>query len=177
LDEEFRITLSLLAGERTTQAQYLWKRHTLPGVRKNQRLRRLLLSSISDNTVWLRNPFTRQFQEYHMVPWPSDTYHQMIERITRGIYFEEFGESLLLATPVKATRATDFKRIGFLSRFYTVKTFSVGRAVQFEYAFMKADDSPRDTFWMYIFQGGECAFAVTGSLAERGDPEPTGGAS
>jgi hypothetical protein len=167
LDEEFRIGLSLLAAEQTPQAQYLWRKHTLPGVRKNQRLRRLLVSSISDHKVWLRSPITGRFERYHTVSWPANTYQAMIERVTRGLYFKEVGAPLLLETPVDAMRVKDFKGVEQFARFNAIRSFAVGRTIQFEYAFVKTDDNPLDTFWIYIFQGAECAFAATGGLAER----------
>jgi hypothetical protein len=91
----------------------------------------------------------------------------MLERITRGLCFKELGVSLPLDTPIKATRVTNFQNMARYSRFYSVKEVGIGRFVQFEYALLKASDSPLDTIWMYVFQGADARFCGDWQLGGR----------
>lgn len=155
LDEEFSIGLSLLAGERTQQSQKLFYQHTIPVLRKNKRLRQSVVSQMGEQPIWLPDPSSGQFRQFVKVEWPSDTHHEMIERITRGLYFTE-----------RARRLADFSRIADRISRLSRKALSNSEGIQFEYAFMRAEESPVDTLWLYIFHGAECATAATGRLAE-----------
>jgi hypothetical protein len=155
-DEEFRVYLSAKSGPDTAASTELWQKGGLRSVRHNNRLRRELLSGAR---LWVRFP-SGVFQEAHTYRWPVESHNQIIEKITRGLYYNHFGEALAsnIAIEISFLHTLPQELKDFI---VTINRHHIGGIDRFAYAYARTPEDPEVSVWIYQFYARHWAAAIT----------------
>jgi hypothetical protein len=96
----------------------------------------------------------------------AEGHDRTVERITRGLYFHHFGQSLPFDSPVEVypiRDGTDWQK-GIAPLLMRMRVENVGGPLTFEYAFARDEDEPTGSLWIYRFYARHVAAAETGVL-------------
>lgn len=158
VDERFRVLLSLQVGVETPETRNLWREQALRTVHHNGRLRRWIKSGMK--TAEVRTPSGIILGECTVSEWDIESHDRTIERIARGLYFQELGEALAADVDVQGHFYRRFDE-GMLALFEGQTRRSIGGG-QFTYTFGCFDEDPRISIWLFQFHNAHFAGAVTG---------------
>lgn len=150
LDEKFRLLTSLKAPD---TARQLFE-DSAKGLSRRPAWREELA----------RNSFWRPWSNDYQVRLPTGVFEPMIERITRALYWFEYGQSLDAALPIRTYYLNSLRGMedvlpGFVKRI-------VG-GDQFLYGFNRYEPRPTCSTWIFIFHRRLFAGSTTDDTWQR----------
>jgi hypothetical protein len=95
-EDEFRVYVGVKDGPDTPEWFEFWRKGGHRAVHQNDRLRR----NLSNLGLYARSPFGGYGQTFR---WPRENHHKVIEKITRGLYYHHFSETLEPTLPFEIT--------------------------------------------------------------------------
>jgi hypothetical protein len=150
LDERFRLLAALRA---TDTARQLFE-SSARGLQKRPEWRR----EIQRNSFW--RPWSNDYQ----IRLPQGAFEPMIERITRALYWYEYGQTLDAAFPIKTYYLNDLQGMRDLLPTFVRKQVGGG---QFQYAFQRYEPRPTCSTWIFVFHRRLIAGATTDDAWQR----------
>jgi hypothetical protein len=164
LEDEFRVFVSAKIGPDTPEWLEFWKKGALTAVQNNSRLRRNIISGMG---LLTRTPYGygRTYK------WPRESHDKVIEKITRGLYYHHFRETLASMVPIEITNIDSLRlnpNIDILNwlqqTINELPQHNVGGIEKFAYAFGRVPENPKLSMWIYQFYRRHWAAAITGDL-------------
>jgi hypothetical protein len=164
-EDEFRVFMSVKDGRDTPESLKLWKDGALHSVRNNQRMHRKLLSG---GQLLLRSPSTGKFEPRHLFTWNlAESHHPVIRKITRGLYYHNFKCSLSAQTTIDVTYLPKLtpEMIDFC--YQNMAPGDTGGDPRFVYAYLRNDEYPTHSIWIFQFYRRHWASAFTDFTGHR----------
>ena len=159
-EAKFMVYMSVKRGIDTPSSIAFWKHGGFKAVKNNQKLLRELTSG---TPLFIRSQSTRQFELTRSFKWPREFHDPVIEKITRGLYYHHFGNSI----PASSTEI----EVSFLDKLHDpIRDFAMGQHLVrcslggddiFCYAYGRVEESPEYSCWIYQFYLRHWAGAVT----------------
>ncbi len=158
-EDEFRVFISVKDGPDTPEAIKFWKEGALHSVKNNKRMHRHFLSGAQ---LLLRSPTTGHFEPRRLFTWNlSESHHPVIRKITRGLYYHNFQSAL---SPQKIIDVTYLPTLTTEMRCFCYQNMTLGDTgddSRFIYAYLRDDDYPEKSIWLFQFYGRHWASAFT----------------
>jgi hypothetical protein len=152
LDEKFRLLTSLKASDTDTARQLF--ESSVRGLEKRPAWR----EELRLNSFW--RPWSNDYQ----VRLPTGVFEPMIDRVTRGLYWYEYGQSLDAALPIRTYYLNTLKGMEAELPNFIRKTVGDG---QFLYAFQRYEPRPTCSTWVFVFHRRLLAGATTDDEWQR----------
>lgn len=159
-EAKFMVYMSAKRGNDTPSSIEFWKNGGFKTLKKNNKLLRELTSG---TPLYIRSPSTRQFELTRRFQWPREAHDPVIEKITRGLYYHHFGNSI----PASTTEI----EVSFLDKLHDpIRDFAMGQQLVraslggddiFCYAYGRAEEAPQCSCWIYQFYLRHWAGAIT----------------
>jgi hypothetical protein len=165
-EERFRVYLSVKSGPDTPASIEFWQKAGHPSVRANKRLHKELLSGTQ---LWLRSPSGR-FEQSRTFKWPMENHDPVIEKITRGLFYHNFGNILSPDLSVEVTYLNGFDR-HLLEIAGSLNRANVGGDERFCYAYSRTSEDPEVSLWFFQFYQRHWAAAITKPSAADADAD------
>lgn len=149
-DEEFRVSLSLLAGSESPETRALWKEGALRTLRRNRKLHREVLRRFVK--VDVKSPGGIYLHTADAVMVPKKGIHSVLQRTIRGLYFHHFGECLGERARCDVKQYEDPAQIDdeLLRLIRGLQTHSIANGL-FRYRYDRAGDEPLASIWLMMF--------------------------
>lgn len=112
----------------------------------------------------LRNSFWRPWSNDYQVRLPTGVFEPTIERITRALYWHEYGRRLGATLQIRTYFLDSLKGMEDLLPGFTRRSVGGG---QFLYGFQRFEPQPTVSTWLFVFHRRVFAGATTDVALQR----------
>lgn len=152
MDEQFRDLIAFGSGSETDETADLWET-MVRATHRNQRR----MTEIREKSIWA--PEIGRI----LVPISGKAVPPVLERTTRGLYWHCYGERLPASVPVRASTIKEEARNETMLEFVKgINKRRVGEG-QFLFGYIRLEDRPTASIWIYVFHKRVFAAAITDS--------------
>lgn len=172
-DEKFRVYMAMQIAGGHPDAKRLWKQHALATLRYNKKLLREVMRGMG--RVEVRTEAGLYLGTRTTYLFPMQTYHRVMERTVRGLYYHCYGE--VLGDGIR----WDFSFYPTLDPILVSLSElwargSIGNGVV-QYRYCRALEEPSNTAWLFQFYNAHWAWVTTDPSYSDQDHNPASHAS
>lgn len=150
-DEKFKVYLSLYCGQFNPEVNGLIGSHALPTLEHNQKLNRLLISSM--RPAYLSSSAGIIYERGWAADWDETSTKIVLERTVRGLYFHHFNEILGEETECRISQLDDNNLEKTISIFSKSSKNYIGERNEVVYMYACQKEDPLNSVWIFEFYG------------------------
>ena len=162
LDQKFGVYLSLHAANSNQIAEKLLKTSAMDTLNKNKKLTDNIIAGL--RPAYLATESGVIYDKADVVLWDNEAYNSIIERTVRGLYFHHYKQ--VLGNKVGVTVCMLRKIPAELLEFMEFFAYNeIGHQGEFVYKYMRSEENPLYSMWIFQFYNSLFATGTTKPLA------------